>query len=125
MRPIHYVSRSTTGAELNYGVTELEASSVKYSFNKLAPYLIGLNVRVETDHSALVQMFTKPRECGNARIDKWAMHLKSRFDFYVVYKPGKANAAADALSRYVSIEGSGNRCRYDTPHGARCRSRCE
>ncbi|KAH7702725.1 pol polyprotein [Aphelenchoides avenae] len=105
LRPIHFVSRSTKGAELNYGITELEALSIKYSFNKLAPYLIGLNVRIETDHSALVQMFTKPRECGNARIDKWAMQLMSRFDFYVIYKPGKANAAADALSRHVTTEG--------------------
>ncbi|KAH7695559.1 gagpol and env protein precursor, partial [Aphelenchoides avenae] len=105
LQPIHFVSRSTKGAELRYGITELEALSVKYCFNKLAPYLIGLYVRVETDHSALVPMFTKVRECGNARIDKWAMQLMSRFDFYVVYRPGKSNAAADALSRSVKAQG--------------------
>ena len=105
MRPIHFVSRTTKHSEKNYGITELEALSVKYCFTKLAPYLIGLPVVVETDHSALVSMFTKAKECGNSRIDKWAMQLSSRFDFKVVYKPGKANVAADALSRSVATQG--------------------
>lgn len=105
VQPIHFVSRSTKQAERNYGITELEALSVKYCFTKLAPYLIGLPVVVETDHSALVSMFTKTKECGNSRIDKWAMQLMSRFDFRVVYKPGKSNVAADALSRSVAVQG--------------------
>lgn len=105
LQPINFVSRTTKQAEKNYGITELESLSVKYCFTKLAPYLTGLPVVVETDHSALVSMFTKTKECGKSRIDKWAMHLMSRFDFRVAYKPGKGNVAADALSRSVAVQG--------------------
>lgn len=105
MQPVHFVSRTTKHFGENYGIKELEALSVKHCFTELAPYLIGLPVVVQTDHSALVTMFTKAKECGNSRIDKWAMQLMSRFDFKVVFKPGKTNVTPDALSRSVAAQG--------------------
>uniref|UniRef100_A0A914DQ94 RNA-directed DNA polymerase n=1 Tax=Acrobeloides nanus TaxID=290746 RepID=A0A914DQ94_9BILA len=98
-RPIYFVSRTLTESEKKYGVTELEALALKFAVEKFGPYIIGFKVRVETDHSALVQIFKNPKECKNSRIDKWAMSINSKFDLTVIYKPGSSNANADALSR--------------------------
>jgi transposase InsO family protein len=98
-RPIYFASRACTPTEAKYSVTELEALALKFAVQKFAPFIIGLHTIVETDHSALVQMFNSPKECGSARVNKWAMLIKSQFDIEVRYRPGKSNANADALSR--------------------------
>ena len=66
---------------------------------KFAAYITGIRTIVETDHSALVQMYNGSKECGSARVNKWAMLLKSMFDLEVRYRPGRINHNADALSR--------------------------
>ena len=97
-RPIYFSSRACTDAESRYSATELEALALKVAVHKFAPFIMGLKTIVETDHSALV-MFSNPKECGSARVDKWAMAITSLFDLEVRYRPGKSNANADALSR--------------------------
>jgi len=99
-RPICFASRTCNRAEAKYPITELEALAVNYAIHKFEPYILGLRVIVETDHSALVPMFKNPKECGSTRVNKWAMSVTSKFpDLDIVYKPGKSNANADALSR--------------------------
>ena len=114
VQPISFVSRACTSAESNYPSTELEAMAVRFAVRKFSPYIIGIPTIVETDHSALVQMFGKPSECGNARVNKWAMEINSMYDLEFRYKAGKTNSNADALSRAVPVvcatglvEGSG------------------
>lgn len=99
VRPIYFASRTLADAEKRYSTTELEALALKFAVEKFASYIIGFKVRVETDHSALVQMFKNPKECKNSRVDKWAMSINSRFNLEIVHKPGASNANADALSR--------------------------
>ncbi|KAH7698042.1 gagpol and env protein precursor, partial [Aphelenchoides avenae] len=107
MRPIYFISRLTSEAEKKYeGITVLEAAAVRFAVKKWAAYIIGLPTVVETDHIALVSMFTKDKECGNARVDKWAMEIKSRFDLHFVYKAGKTHVVADGLSRSVAKHAS-------------------
>ena len=98
-RPVYFASRACTDAESRYSATELEALALTFAVRKFAPFIMGLKTIVETDHSALVQMFSNPKECGSARVDKWAMLITSLFDLEVRYRPGKSNANADALSR--------------------------
>ncbi|XP_070025851.1 uncharacterized protein [Nicotiana sylvestris] len=52
MHPIYYASRTLTGAQLNYTVTEKEIVAVVFAFNKFGSYLIGSKV-IYTDHAAL------------------------------------------------------------------------
>jgi len=85
-RPIYFVSRTCNDAESKYSVTELEALTLKFVVDKVAPFIIGLETIVETDHSALVQMFNNPKESGSARINKWAMAISSRFNLIVRYR---------------------------------------
>ncbi|XP_070025577.1 uncharacterized protein [Nicotiana sylvestris] len=52
MHPIYYVSRTLSGAQLNYTVTEKEMLVVVFAFDKFRSYLIGSKVIVYTDHAA-------------------------------------------------------------------------
>jgi len=39
--PVHYVSRSLSKAEKNYGITDLEGTALIYCINKLKSYIMG------------------------------------------------------------------------------------
>ncbi|XP_070037565.1 uncharacterized protein [Nicotiana tomentosiformis] len=53
MHPIYYASRTLSGAQLNYIVTEKEMLVMVFAFDKYRSYLIGSKVIVYTDHAAL------------------------------------------------------------------------
>ncbi|PHJ19038.1 transposon ty3-i gag-pol, partial [Cystoisospora suis] len=59
--------------------------------------LIGTKkVRIETDHATLGRMLTQKNV--TPRLGYWLDKLAD-FEIEVVYKPGKQNVVADALSR--------------------------
>ena len=63
---IAYAGRALQGAELNYGITELEALAVVEGFRHFHTYLYGTNTTtVITDHAALVYIKnnTKIQNC--------------------------------------------------------------
>ena len=94
-RPIAYVSRALRDAELNYEVYEKEALAVIYSVQMFRSYVYGRNITIITDHQPLVWFKTADL---NTRVQKWRFKL-SEYDYTVIYKPGKLNSNADALSR--------------------------
>ncbi|XP_070017836.1 uncharacterized protein [Nicotiana sylvestris] len=53
MHPIYYASRTLSGAQVNYTITEKEMLTVVFAFNKFRSYLIGSKVIVCTDHAAI------------------------------------------------------------------------
>ena len=53
IRPLAYVSCSLLKHEQSYGVTELEALDVVWTFIHFRPYLYGYQCDVYTDHKAL------------------------------------------------------------------------
>ena len=69
-RPIAYISRALTKAELNYSTTEKEFLAVVWAFQKFHPYLHGTTVQVETDHQPLVSLIHKSHPPG--RLLRWA-----------------------------------------------------
>nr|GFC93947.1 reverse transcriptase domain-containing protein [Tanacetum cinerariifolium] len=95
-RPIHYVSKTLTEAELNYTTTEKEMLAVVYAFEKFRSYLIMNKCIVHTDHSALKYLFAK--KDAKARLLRWVLLLQE-FDFDVFDMKGAENLAADHLSR--------------------------
>ena len=58
-------------------------------------YIYEKKINTITDHQPLV--WFKMDE-SNTRVQKWRFKL-SEFDYEVIYKPGKSNLNADALSR--------------------------
>ena len=96
-QPVAYASRQLHGAELNYPVHDKEMLAVVYAFKTWRCYLEGRRVTVLTDHHALKYFKTQPHL--TRRQTRWMEFLESHFEYDIVYRPGKLNPVADALSR--------------------------
>lgn len=95
-RPIAYYSRTLNSAERNYSTIEKELLAILDSTKHFRPYLFGQKFTIETDHNPLVWLY-KIKE-PNSRLIRWKLKLEE-FDFTIIYKKGKENVVADALSR--------------------------
>lgn len=97
-RPVGYFSKTMQGAEHNYPIHDKELLAIVRAVEEWYPLLLGLEgcFEVLTDHHALQYFMTK--RLLNARQAGWA-ELLAPLNFRILYRPGKLNAAADALSR--------------------------
>eukprot|EP00833_Pecoramyces_ruminatium_P001297 jgi/Orpsp1_1/1175329/evm.model.c7180000053428.1 len=102
--PIHFISRSLTKAERNYGITDIEGAALYYCICKLKPYIMGNPNKtiVYTDHKPLIGLF-KNKEPNNARQTRWCLTI-SMLRVDIRYESGKKNVVADALSRMKNKE---------------------
>jgi hypothetical protein len=62
----------------------------------MVPYLIGRHFKVKTDHDSL-KYFLEQRLSSEEQ-QKWVTKILG-YDFEIIYKKGKQNVVADALSR--------------------------
>ena len=92
-----------TPAELNYTVTEKEFLVVVYSINKFCHYIIGYEVFVHIDHSAIRFLMNKP--ITNGRVTLWLLLLEE-FNITVIDRPGKENLVAYFLSHIQHEDGT-------------------
>lgn len=60
------------------------------------PYLFGRKFKIVTDHKPLTWLFSI-KDPGS-RLVRWRLKLEE-FDYEIIYKAGKMNTNADALSR--------------------------
>lgn len=99
-RVIAYASRRLRHAEKNdknYSSMKLELLALKWAIvEKFRGYLLGSKFTVITDNNPLCHI--KSAKLG-AIEQRWVAQLAA-FDFDVKYRPGRCNAAADALSRH-------------------------
>ena len=93
---IHFASRSLTKTEEAYSASEKEMLAIIWSLKILRNYLYGTKFKIVTDHQPLT--FTLSQKNTNAKLKRWKSYLKEH-DYEIIYKPGKANVVADALSR--------------------------
>lgn len=94
-RPIAFASRTLNSCESRYAVNEKEALAIIWAVEKYTPYLYGNKFTLVTDHKPLTFIKTSDK---NPKILRWRLELEN-FDYDVVYKEGKTNVVADALSR--------------------------
>lgn len=98
--PIAFFSETMHGAEHNYHIHDKELLAVIRALQCWRAELVGLQgddpFLIITDHEALKYFGTK--RLLNARQAGWA-ELLAQYHFQITYRPGKENAAADALSR--------------------------
>lgn len=94
--PISYASTSLKKHDLNKPVIEKELLAIHWGINYFKPYLYGRKFTVVTDHRPLVSLFTHKNP--SSKMTRIRMDLAD-YDFNIVYKQGKMNTNADALSR--------------------------
>lgn len=96
--PIAYASRSLNKSELNKSVIEKELLAIHWGIKYFKPYLFGEKFVVVTDHRPLVSLFT--HKDPSSKMTRIRMDLMD-YNFEIIYKPGKYNVNADALSRVI------------------------
>ncbi|XP_063055929.1 uncharacterized protein K02A2.6-like [Engraulis encrasicolus] len=98
-QPVAYASRSMTKTETKYAQIEKECLGLAYGLEKFHCYVYGLpSFTVETDHRPLVSIIKKNLNEMSPRIQRLIMKLQ-RYDFELIYTPGKHLVIADTLSR--------------------------
>ena len=93
---VAYGSRQLKKHEENYPTRDLELAAIVHALKIWRHYLIGNKCEIFTDHKSLKCIFTQPDL--NLRQRRWLELIKD-YDLSVQYHLGKANVAADALSR--------------------------
>ena len=71
---VYYVSKTLNEAQRNYTTTEKELLAVVYALDKFRAYLIGSNIIIFTDHSALKYLLTKQN--AKVRLIRWVLLLQ-------------------------------------------------
>lgn len=95
-KPIAYASRTLTNTERKYSTIERELLAVKEFTKHFRPYLYGRTFDIYTDHRPLVWLYQLKEP--NSKLTRWRLYLQE-YDFNIIYKNGKQNLNADALSR--------------------------
>jgi hypothetical protein len=94
--PVAYASRTLNPAECNYSTIEKELLAIVWATKYFRPYLFGAKFKIVTDHKPLQWLFNLKEP--NSRLVRWRLKLEE-YDYEILYKKGKHNTNADALSR--------------------------
>lgn len=98
-KPAAYASRAMTKSECRYPQIEKECLGLAYGLERIHNYVYGLpSFTAETDHRPLVAIIKKNLNEMSPRIQRLMMKMQ-RYDFELIYTPGKNLILADALSR--------------------------
>ena len=98
LKPIAYFSKKHNPAECNYEIYDKELMAIVRAFEEWRPELEGSAqpIDVISDHKNL-EYFASTKQLSR-RQARWSEFL-SRFDFKIIYRPGKAGGKPDALTR--------------------------
>ena len=92
---VYYASQTLNESQRNYTTTEKELLAVVYALEKFRAYLVGSDIVIFTDHSALKYLLTK--QDAKARLIKWVLLLQE-FNLQIKDKKGVENVMAYHLS---------------------------
>ncbi|GAU25040.1 hypothetical protein TSUD_155140 [Trifolium subterraneum] len=95
-RPVAYFSKTLGVRNLSKSAYEKELMAVVLAIQHWRPYLLGRKFIVCTDQKSLKQLMQQ--KIITAEHQNWAAKLMG-YDFDIIYKQGKLNKGADALSR--------------------------
>ena len=100
-QPVAFASRTLTNSEKNYSQVEKEALSLIFGIKHFHHYLYGQHFEILTEHQPLVTILG-PKQgippLAAARLQRWAL-LLSAYTYTIKFRPTKAHANADGLSR--------------------------
>ena len=107
---VYYARKTLNEAQRNYTTTEKELMAVVYALDKFRAYLIGVEIIIFTDHSALKYLLTKKN--AKSRLIRWVLLLQE-FNLQIRDKKGVENVIADHLSRLTIAHNTHNPPIYD------------
>jgi hypothetical protein len=99
--PVSYASKALNDSQKNQAQITKELLAIWFGLSKFHDFVFGRKVTVETDHKPLLAIINKPLCKAPARLQRILLALQ-RYNFHLVYKPGKDLIIADALSRAYS-----------------------
>ena len=104
LKPVSFISRKLSPAEINYPVHDKELLAIIYAMSQWRAWVQGLqkDVMIYSDHKNL-EYFTTTKPLNRRQV-RWSEFLAD-FHFRIVYRPGRSNGAADALSRRTDLKG--------------------
>ena len=107
LHPVAFFSRKLSPAECNYEIYDKELLAIIQCFEAWRPELEGtdLPIQVLSDHKNLEYFMTTKKL--TRRQARWAEFL-ANYNFKIVYRPGKQNGKADALTRRPGDRPEGN-----------------
>ena len=102
---VYYASKTLNEAQRNYTTTEKELLVVVYTLDKFHAYLVGSDIIIFTNHSALKYLLTK--QDAKARLIRWVLLLQE-FNLQIKDKKGVENVVAGHLSRLTIAHNTHN-----------------
>ena len=93
---VYYARKTLNEAQRNYTTTEKELLAVVYALEKFRAYLVGSDIVIFIDHSALKYLLTKKN--AKARLIRWVLLLQE-FNLQIKDKKWVENVVADHISR--------------------------
>ena len=100
-QPIAFASKTLTNVESCYANIEKECLSVCFGLEKFHTYIYGRHVLIENDHKPLEMIQHKPIHVAPPRLQQMLLHMQ-KYDYTIVYKPGKDMVLVDCLSCFPS-----------------------
>lgn len=99
-RPVAFFSRALNDSERKHPAIEKEACAIVESLRKWRHYITGRHFILITDQQSVSFMFdqTHSSKIKNEKIERWRLEL-SCYKYDIIYRPGRENTVADALSR--------------------------
>jgi len=94
--PVAFESTKLNVHQFNYSVHDKEMCAIMHALERWRPFLLGRHFKVYTNHKSLVHFKTQSNL--NQRQLRW-QEKAADYDMEILYKPGKENVIADALSR--------------------------
>ena len=102
---VYYASKTLNETQRNYTTTKNELLAVVYALDKFQAYLVGSDIIIFIDHSALKYMVTKKN--AKARLIRWVLMLQE-FNLQIRDKKGVENFVVDHLSRLTIAHNTHN-----------------
>jgi hypothetical protein len=102
-RPLAFTSKQLSEINLGKSIYENEMLAIMHAMDLWHPYLLGKRFQIKTDHQIL-KYFLEQR-LSSPEKKKWVTKLFG-YDYAIIYKKGKDNVVADALSQKYEDEGS-------------------
>jgi len=95
-RPVIFISKILKDSQRHIHIYELECFAIIWAYDKLRQYIERHKFTIQTDNEAL--HYLKTMKNRKSKLLRWSIEIDS-WGADIVFRPGKENVEADALSR--------------------------